>query len=87
MATHWKAFLIGWAICLAIYFALPPTTAPVDTITRLAVAVGGTLPVIIFPLVGAGIGRMTRFGTAKGLYNGAALGGVVLALYLVSALQ
>jgi len=39
---------------------------------RLADALGGTLPVIIFPLIGAGTGRTTRFGTARGLYNGAA---------------
>lgn len=86
MAKHWKVFFAGWAVLLVIYWVFPPGAAHADPIFRAAGAFGGSLPAVLITLIGAGIGRMTRFGTATGIYNGGALAIVFVGLGVVAAL-
>lgn len=83
MAKHWKAFFIGWVVCLLIFMAIPPSPWVSDPVFRFASAIGGTLPPVLLALISAGIGRMIRGNTAAGMGVGAVLASLFMVTYLV----
>lgn len=85
MAKHWKAFFIGWAVCWAIVWVFPVTNY--GGYRQFVGAVGATLPFMVFPLLGAGIGRLAGSRTATGMSVGGVLAGLLMVPYLVSALS
>lgn len=87
MPLHWKIFIVGLVAVATTYYAITPHLAgPVDGGIRLAMAIGSCIPAAAITLIGAGIGKLTRFGTAAGLYSGGALAIAFVGLGAIAAL-